>query len=351
MSKRKEKMIELVKIEQSIQEIYKRLMELEYTEKKETEDYQESLELFMDLKELETRKMTEIDIPYISKTLELFQKDTLQYIIREIANEDSFSQAEEIENNGIYQRICSIISEKEYKEIATKYTQGTLSEEVRKEMEVAGIREFRSQFPIEIQDMINPDIIIDPFSIATGIYDHLKQLIEFYIQKDIGYLLIKNLDEELQITDIGAIKKGLIEEKYQYLFTFSYIDNYLFSKKYITLKPYLMKHYDKNLVRKLYKETAKSIIEKSINEILTITDKVFQKKDDETTVVLVLNGIIIKTAIELGDCLIDCYYQYIGNSDLKNHQLAVNYIKTILQESMEEEKIKQKGNSYMKKPL
>lgn len=351
MSKRKEKMIELVKIEQSIQEIYKRLMELEYTEKKETEDYQESLELFMDLKELETRKMTEIDIPYISKTLELFQKDTLQYIIREIANEDSFSQAEEIENNGIYQRICSIISEKEYKEIATKYTQGTLSEEVRKEMEVDGIREFRSQFPIEIQDMINPDIIIDPFSIATGIYDHLKQLIEFYIQKDIGYLLIKNLDEELQITDIGAIKKGLIEEKYQYLFIFSYIDNYLFSKKYTTLKPYLMKHYDKNLVRKLYKETAKSIIEKSINEILTITDKVFQKKDDETTVVLVLNGIIIKTAIELGDCLIDCYYQYIGNSDLKNHQLAVNYIKTILQESMEEEKIKQKGNSYMKKPL
>lgn len=342
MSKRKEKMVEFVKIENAVQEIYKKLMNLELDGKEREKEYTEELDFLIFIKKLERKKFYEMDIEYIKRTIEEYGTSTLKYIVNEIANLDSFSNADEAEDNYIYKRINNMIGQDQYEDLARKKEENSLLDYIKKEIEKMVLEQAKSKYEELLGDLNSLEVQfrIDPATVQDSLNYCLKEIVRFYIQKEKAYLLLKNIEEAIQKEESSYIKKELIIEKYQYIFRFCYIEDYLFTKTPRESKTYLINNYDKRLVNTLYEVELEEVINRCINAMVAITDQSFEENYDEAMVNLILNGIDLKTSIEIGgeDHLDNIYYKfylYITSNDLKDSQTAINYIKNLLNKMIE----------------
>lgn len=290
--KLRENIIKIVELEKTIQEIYKKLIELEQNNQTQSPIYQENLEYLEMVKEVEQKYFNQLDTSFIEKTTELYNNNTIKYVVREFANSDPFSRSDNIDENLIYQRIIHQINSRNIKNIF-------------------------------FNGYINNDTVIN------ASIEH-----ELYLTN------LKNLDLFIGNKEYSDIRDKLILEKYSKLFIASTAESYLLNKKEKDLRKILLScNYSEERIQEAERQIIMNYFINNISEILLIKDEQFKKFYDEAYEILILDTCNIKSIIESSDielltALLQTYAKIIDSNQLKEElqdaQTACFYLTSLL---------------------
>ncbi len=270
----REKLIKLVKIENSIKEIYIQLMLLEIESKANSLEYQRNINILQEAFMIETKYLKEIKEKYNFNEYYYLNNNPVKYAVSEyVKKDDYFINNSDIETNPVYIRIINGL--------------------------------YTVLFEDKIKDFLNNNTYDDTIWINEACHN-------YYIS-DKCYLFIEELDKEINSyklkennTENNEIITELICNKYKELFKYYQIRNIILKEEYHLKKPNLYPIFESyNIVNNSYI----NIGENSINDILytlcDVMDKYSDKKikNNHTSAIrnLIIYGCHLKAEIRLLD--------------------------------------------------
>lgn len=256
--KRLDEIKKLVNLEKSIQEIYLELIRLESEHKKNTQEFNDLINLLKATLKIEDKYIESVK-DYIIETMDNFSNNTFRYVVEELANDNIFSKAEQVEDNIIYQRIINKIYLKQMEE---------------------QLPEGRRNKEDEYRAIIKTNMIIEKV-----------------------YHRIKELEKIIEDEEYKDIREDLIYNKYSNIF-FSYeAEQTLFQETKPNRKKRLLNYYyEPGLISFIYNQEITSSINLSYSNILTnITDENIKAFKEDCRIYMVLEEIEILAALDLID--------------------------------------------------
>lgn len=248
MNNIKKNLINLVKTANSIDSIIRRLIEIELTEGKESEQYNLTFDLMMELFNIENKYLDKIDLDYIFNPDMTIKNNILKYVANEYATSDLFTNYDDsnedkfnIEKNLIYLRIEDALLYRGYSRIMKKWKNNSIDDELisylRKFDSTSMVKKLHSIMSIEQFNEIQSDINMHNNSIYCNSqqFDIILEALREYIKNkltyicyfsDSKYLTFRELDKFINKLCVdgdngnsnnNAIIKNLVNVKYQLL--------------------------------------------------------------------------------------------------------------------------------------
>ncbi len=379
----KDNLIKLVKIANSIEYIFRELIEIEINNGKDSDIYKSKISILMELFRMEEKYLDEIDLDYIFNPDMTVKNDILKSIARNYANSDSFTQLDdffddiEIERNLIYARINDALLYRGFKRLEDKWIDEEIDEELINYIEImkptsihcllqnilnrtfynnnineAEFEELRNKINNYLS---NASLQEKDYCISNEIGSFLELLklevkrnLSFYSYSDDSiYLTINELDRAIdKLNSNDNISKTLIYEKYQSILGKYSLKNLFYSKKKGLEKDKL---YEVLLNRQ---EVDNLYVRPDINDICSITNRLknfiidksdykIQKNYDISIAEIIYEGCSLMAELymlnnpEVTKSYINILQDFINsvlNNNIKRYSIVMNHLNSCFQQ-------------------